>query len=129
MGLGALVTGAGLGGAVATLAQIVVNLMRQHLETVAYREAAPDPLFYGLFATIILGAFFGWRRSLPIENVWQRGVIAVLAAVAALLIGFLGAFADRVLGLGGLIAWALVAAGFGVAGSRWAVHGAQPEGP
>ena len=35
-----------------TLAQMLVSLLRQHLENVAYREAVPDPLFYGLFATI-----------------------------------------------------------------------------
>lgn len=111
----------------ATLSQIVVNLMRRHLEAVAYREAAPDPLFYGLIATIVLGAFFAWRRSHPIPNVWQRGVISVLAAVGGLLIGFLGAIADRALGLFGLIAWGIAAAAFGLAGSRWAVRGAGSE--
>jgi MYXO-CTERM domain-containing protein len=111
----------------ATLAQFVVSLMRSHLEAVAYREAAPDPLFYGLLATIALGAFFGWRRSLPTGNVWQRGVIAVLSAVGGLLIGFLGAIADRVFGQAGLIAWGLAATAFGLAGSRWAVRAARPD--
>lgn len=110
-----------------TLAQIVVNLMRSHLEAVAYREAAPDPLFYGLLATLALGAFFGWRRSGPLDNVWQRGVIAVLAAVGGLLIGFLGALADRAFGLAGLIAWALAAVVFAITGSRWAVRAALPD--
>jgi MYXO-CTERM domain-containing protein len=105
-----------------TLAQIVVSLLRNHLETVAYQDAFPDPLFYGMFAALGLAAFFSWRRSHPIENVWQRGVIAVLAAVGALLIGFLGALADRVLGLAGLIGWGVAAAAFGIAGSRWAVR-------
>jgi MYXO-CTERM domain-containing protein len=105
-----------------TLAQIVVSLLRNHLETVAYQDAFPDPLFYGMFAALGLAAFFSWRRSHPIENVWQRGVIAVLAAVGALLIGFLGALADRVLGLAGLIGWGVAAVAFGIAGSRWAVR-------
>jgi hypothetical protein len=113
----------GLGGAVLTLAQIVVNLLRRHLEAVAYQRAFPDPLFYGTIAALGLGAFFGWRRSLPIENLWQRGVVAVLAAVGALLIGFLGAIADGLLGLPGLIVWAVAAMGFGTAGSRWALRG------
>jgi MYXO-CTERM domain-containing protein len=99
-----------------------VSLLRSHLETVAYQQAFPDPLFYGMFAALGLAAFFAWRRSHPIENIWQRGVIAVLAAVGALLIGFLGAIADRALGLPGLVAWGVAAVAFGVAGSRWAVR-------
>lgn len=106
-----------------TLAQIVVSLLREHLEGVAYQDAAPDPLFYGLFAALGLAAFFGWRRSHPIGNIWQRGVIAVLAAVGALIIGFLGAIADHLLGLPGLIGWGVVAIVVGVAGSRWAMRG------
>jgi MYXO-CTERM domain-containing protein len=132
VGFGALATGAGLGGAMLTLAQIVVSLLRSHLETVAYQEAFPDPLFYGMFAALGLAAFFSWRRSHPVENVWQRGVIAVLAAVGALLIGFLGAIADRALGLPGLIGWGVAAVAFGVAGSRWAIHaaaGPEPDAP
>lgn len=114
----------GLGGAVLTLAQIVVSLLRRHLEALAYERAFPDPLFYGMLAALGLGAFFGWRRSLPIENLWQRGVVAVLAAVGALLLGFLGAVADGILGLSGLIVWCAAAVGFGVAGSHWAMRGA-----
>jgi hypothetical protein len=111
---------------VATLAQIVVALMRQHLPEVAYRDAAQDPLTYALVAPVAVGAFFGWRRSHPVTNVWQRGVIAVLAAIGGLLIGFMGAIADRIFGLGGLIAWGIAAAAFGLAGSRWAVQAARP---
>jgi MYXO-CTERM domain-containing protein len=111
-----------------TLAQIVVRLLRTHLEAVAYQDAAPDPLTYGTFAALGLAAFFSWRRSHPIENVWQRGVVSVLAGVGGLLIGFLGAIADRALGLPGLIGWGVAAAAFGVAGSRWAVRAfAGPE--
>ena len=122
-------SGAGLGGVVITLAQILVNLLRRHLEAVAYREAAPDPLFYGLFAALSLGAFIGWRRSHSIENIWQRGVIAVLAAVGALLIGFLGALADRLLGLVGLVGWAAIALAVGLVGNHWAARGSgEPAG-
>jgi hypothetical protein len=109
-----------------TLAQIVVSQLRSHLEAAAYQQAFPDPLFYGMLASLGLAAFFGWRRSGPVENVWQRGVVAVLAAVGALIIGFLAAFADRLLGLAGLILWGVMALGFGVAASRWAVRGAGP---
>jgi hypothetical protein len=126
VGLGALATGMGMGGAVLTLAQIVVSLLRRHLETVAYQRALPDPLFFGMLAALGLGAFFGWRRSLPIENLWQRGVVAVLASVGALLLGFLGAVADGLLGITGLIAWGAATLVIAIAGNRWAVRGAGP---
>jgi hypothetical protein len=48
----------------------------------------------------------------------------VLAAVGALLIGFLAAVADRFLGLAGMIAWGLASVALGVRGSRWAVRAA-----
>jgi hypothetical protein len=105
-----------------TLAQIVVSQLRQHLEAVAYQQAFPDPLFYGMIAALVLAVFFGWRRSGAIENIWQRGVVAVLSAVGGLLIGFLGALADRLLGLPGLILWGAAAITVGVAGSRWAIR-------
>lgn len=124
VGLGAIGTGSGLGGALLTLAQIVVNQLRSHLEAAAYQQAFPDPLFYGMLASLGLAAFFGWRRSGPIENMWQRGVIAVLAAVGALFIGFLAAVADRLLGLAGLMLWGLWAMGIGIVASRWAIRSA-----
>lgn len=126
VGLGAIVTGTGLGGAVATLAQIVVALMRQHLPEVAYRDAAPDPLLFALLAPLVVGAFFGWRRSQAIENIWQRGVIAVLSAIGALVVGMLGSVADWLLNVPGMVLWAAFAMAAGIAGSRWAVRGAGP---
>lgn len=78
----------------------------------------------GLVAGITLAAFFGWRRSAPLPNVWQRGVIAALAVVGALLINFFFAWpADYFFGLGGLVGLAAVAFGAGMAGSRWAARG------
>lgn len=124
IGLGAMLTGVGLGGGVITLAEIFVNALRRRLDAAAYQRAVPDPLFAGLLAALVVGAFFGWRRSRGIDNLWQRGVIAVLAAVGALLVGFLGAVADRLLGLPGLVVWGLAAVLTGLAGSRWATRSA-----
>jgi len=107
-----------------TLAEVVVSQLRSRLEATAYQQAFSDPLFAGMIASLSLAAFFGWRRSSPIENVWQRGVIAVLASVGALIIGFLAALADRLLGLTGLILWGVLALSFGVAASRWATRAA-----
>jgi hypothetical protein len=122
IGLGALLTGLGLGGAVITLAEIIVNMLRRQLDVADYQRAVPDPLFAGLLAALAIGALFGWRRSQVLDDLWQRGVIALLAAVGALLVGFLGAVADRVLGLSGLLIWGLLAVGVGLAGSRWATR-------
>ncbi len=124
IGLGALVCGAGLGGATITLAQILVKLLQGRLDAARYREAAADPLLAGLFAGVVVAALFGGRRSLSLDNLWQSGVIAVLAAVGALLVGFLAAVADRFLGFPGLIAWGALSVTVGVVASRWAIVGA-----
>jgi hypothetical protein len=124
IGLGALLTGVGLGGGVITLAEILVSELRQRLDAADYQRAFPDALFFGLLAALAVGALFGWRRSRGIENVWQRGVIAVLAAVGALLVGFLGAVADRMAGVPGLILWGAAAVAAGLVGSRWASRAA-----
>ena len=124
IGLGALATGAGLGGGVGTLAQIFVELLQTRLEPADYQRVAGDPLMAGLLAGVVIAALFAWRRSTPLENLWQSGVIGVLAAVGALLITFLAAVADRFLGLAGMIAWGFASVACGVLGSRWAVRAA-----
>jgi len=129
VGLGALAAGAGLGGATMTLGQMWVKLLQGRLDPEGYREAAPDPLFAGLLAGVAVAVLFGWRRSRPVENLWQRGVISVLAAVGALLVGLLAAVADRLLGFPGLIGWGVLSVLVGVAASRWAVAGAAGRGP
>lgn len=123
IGLGALACGVGLGGGVITLAQIVVELLQRRLDPASYRDAAPDPLLAGLLVGVAVAAVFGWRRSRSLDNAWQSGVIGVLSAVGALLVGFLAAVADRFLGLAGLLVWGAASAALGIAGSRWAVRG------
>jgi hypothetical protein len=130
IGLGALACGLGLGGGTITVALIAVRAF-QHLDLSRYGEsmsdASPD-LLAGLAAGIAVAAFFGWRRSEPLPNVWQRGVISVLAPVGALLVAFILAVpAEHFLGLPGLAALAFASAAFGVAGSRWATKGSGGE--
>jgi hypothetical protein len=128
IGLGALATGVGLGGATITLVQLVVKLFQGRLDPAQYRAAAADPLLAGLVAGLVVAALFGGRRSLPLDNLWQSGVIGVLAGVGALLVGFLAALADRFLGVAGLVLWGAVSVTLGVAGSRWAIAGARGDG-
>jgi hypothetical protein len=123
IGIGALAAGTGLGGATITLAQIIVKLLQGRLDPDRYREAAGDPLLAGLLAGVAVAGLFGWRRSQGIENLWQRGVIGVLSAVGALLVGFLAAVADRFLNLPGLVVWGALSLAVGVTASRWAVAG------
>ncbi len=116
----------GLGGGVITLTLIAVRAF-QFLDLERYGEPMSDPslnLLIGLLAGVGVAAGFGWRRSQALENDWQRGVIAVLAAVGALLVAFLLAVPlyhfFGVPGLGGLT---VASFGGGIAGSRWAVKG------
>lgn len=128
IGLGSLACGVGLGGATITLAQIAVKLLQGRIDPAQYREAAADPLLAGLFAGVLVAAVFSWRRSRSLDNIWQTGVIGVLAGVGALLVGFLAAVADRVLGFAGLLVWGALSVALGVAGSRWATRGSRGQG-
>lgn len=123
IGLGALVCGMGLGGATITLAQVAVKLLQERIDPVYYPEVVADPLLAGLVAGVVVASLFAWRRSRPLDNIWQNGVIGVLSAVGALLVGFLAAVADRLLGLAGLLVWGALSVAAGMAGSRWALRG------
>jgi len=123
IGLGALATGVGLGGATVTLAQGVVSVLRERVDPMYYPFVGGDPLLAGLAAGVALAAIFGWRRSRGIDNIWQRGVISVLCAVGAILVGFLAAPIDRFFGLAGIAVWLVASAAFGALGSSWATRG------
>jgi len=127
IGLGALAGGIGFGGATITLAQVVVKLLQGRMDAAQYRDAAADPLLAGLFAGVLVATLFSWRRSQPLDNIWQSGVIGVLAGVGALLVGFLAAVADRFLGIVGLLVWGALSVTLGLAGNRRAVRGVNRE--
>lgn len=123
IGLGSLAAGVGFGGACLTAAQIIAALLRQGLEPAAYRETAPDPLLAGLIAAVGVGGACGWYRSYSLDNIWQRGVIGVLGAVGAILVGFLAAPVDRFFGIIGMAVWIAANIAIGTAGRRWAIKG------
>ena len=112
--------GAGYAGAVIALSQIIVWRLQLSLTPAALQDTGGDPLLAGLLAGVVLGAFFGLRRSAALDNIYQRGVIAVLSAVGGILIGFLAAVMHRFFGAPGLILWMLASIALGIAGSRWA---------
>lgn len=124
MGLGALATGVGLGGAAVTLVLLVIRWLQQ-LEVGRYGESVSDiDPTWGLLAAIVVGAFFGWRRSAALESPWQRGVISTLSVFGALFLAILAAPIWHFLRFAGLGGLALLCLALGVAGSRWAVSGA-----
>ena len=128
LGLGSLASGVGFGGACLTAAQIVASILRGDLEPAAYRETAADPLLAGLIAAIGVGGAVAWYRSGSLDNIWQRGVIALLGAVGAIVVGFCAAPLDRFLGITGLIVWFLLNVAFGIVATRWAMKGKGDEG-
>ena len=127
LGLGSLASGVGFGGACLTVAQIAASILRGDLAPDAYRANAADPLLAGLIAAVGVGGAYGWYRSFALDNIWQRGVIAVLAAVGAILIGFLAAPLDRFFGIAGMIVWVVLNIAFGIFGTRWAIRGKGTE--
>ena len=129
LGLGSLASGVAFGGACLTGAQIIASILRGDLEPNVYQQTAADPLLAGLIAAVGVGGAVGWYLSSDLDNIWQRGVIAVLAAVGAILIGFLAAPLDRFFGLLGLIVWFLLSIGIGIVATRWAIKGRRVAAP
>jgi hypothetical protein len=117
----------GYGGGTIVAALVIVRTLEGHVSVANYQESAADPVLVGAFAGLAVAAGFGWRRSRALNNVWQRGVIAVMAAVGAVLISFLAWPVDRLLGLTGLVGWGVVNLALGAAGSRWAMRGSQAD--
>jgi hypothetical protein len=128
LGLGSLASGVAFGGACLTAAQIVAAILRGDLEPAVYRETAGNPLVVGIVAAVGVGGVMAWYRSQALDNIWQRGVIAALAAVGACLVGFMAALLDRFFGLLGLIVWLLLNVAFGILATRWAIRGKGDEG-
>jgi hypothetical protein len=128
LGLGSLAAGVGFGGACLTTSQIVASILRGDLEPTIYRDAVPDPLLAGLIAAVGVGGAVGWYRSASLENIWQRGVIAVLAAIGAILVGFLAAPLDRFFGVLGIVIWLGINIVIGILATGWARRGKGVDG-
>jgi hypothetical protein len=123
VGLGALGAGVGLGGTCITLMLMVIRFV-QRVEIGRYGESVSelDPFIFGLIS-ITLAAVFGWRRSQALENLWQRGVITVLAVFGTLLIAILAVPLWHYLRFFGLVVLTLASLMLGLTASRWAIAG------
>ena len=127
VGLGALACGSGLGGGTIVAALVIVRALEHHTAAPNYQETAADPVLAGTLAGLAVAATFGWRRSRALDNIFQRGVIAVLSGMGALIAGFLAWPVDRLLGMGGLAGWDVLAFAVGVAGSVWSARGSRED--
>lgn len=128
LGLGSLGAGIGFGSAWMSAAQIVTAILRDYRTPEATGDPASKVLTAGLFLAIGVGGGVAWYRSYSLDNIWQRGVIAVLAAVGALLVGFLGAPIYGLMSLAGLAVWLLLGLILGSLANRWAIRGKGTEG-
>ena len=127
VGLGSLACGAGFGGATIVAALVIVRTLERQVSVASYEESAADPVLVGAFAGMAVAAGFGWWRSRVLANIWQRGVIAVMAAVGAVLVSFIAWPVDRLLGLAGLVGWGVVSFVVGGTGSAWARRGSRED--
>ena len=100
-----------------TTSQIFVALNEERYDLNGYL------LLAGLLTALGIGGMCGWYRSYPLGNVWQQGVIAVLAAIGAILIGFLAAPIYKFSGVRGMIVWLLLNIALGILATRWAIRG------
>src|SRR6185436_3068742 len=93
LGLGSLAAGLGVGAACVTLATIGVVIM-------GAADVRGDALIAGLAVGIAVAAVTSWRLSRPLDNLWQRGVVSVLAVFGALITALvLTTLVHRMLGL------------------------------
>jgi len=127
IGLGALMSGVGLGGGTIVAGLAIVRSLERHAGAAGYEDVAGDPVIVATLAGLLVAATFGWRRTRALENMWQRGVIGVMSLVGALLVGFIAWPVDRLLQTPGLVAWAATSFIIGGAGSAWAVQGSRDD--
>ena len=106
-----------------TVSLILVRSLQQ-ADVARYGVAVVDTsvdILAGMFAGIAVAAFFGWRRSWGIENIFQRGVIAALSAFGTLLVGFVLTWTvEGLLGFWGLVGLCVVLLAGGIASGMWA---------
>jgi hypothetical protein len=127
VGLGALSSGTGFGGGTIVATLVIVRTLARQVSPENYQESAADPVLIGTFAGLVVAAAFGWLRTRALDNIFQRGVIALLAAVGAVIIGFVAWPVDQLLGRTGLIVWGVLSFVIGAAGSRWARRGSRED--
>jgi hypothetical protein len=127
IGLGALGCGTGLGGGTIVAGLVIVRALERRVAAVTYEGSAADPVLAATLAGLAIAAVFGWRRSRGLDNVWQRGVIGVMSAVGAVLVGFVAWPLDRWFGFATLTGWAVAALVLGAVASAWAARGARDD--
>jgi len=116
---------------VLTLSLVLVRSLQQ-ADVARYGVPVVDTsvdILAGMFAGVAVAAFFGWRRSWGIENIFQRGVIAALSAFGTLMVGFLLTWTvEGLLGFWGLVGLCIVLLAGGVASGMWACRTLGEEG-
>jgi NhaP-type Na+/H+ or K+/H+ antiporter len=127
VGLGALACGAGFGGGTIVAALVIVRILEGHVSDANYAESAASPVLMGAFAGMAVAAGLGWWRSGALDNIAQRGVIAILAAVGAVIIAFIAWPVHRLLGMIGLVVWGVASLVLGSASSGWARKGSRED--
>ena len=127
IGLGALTCGTGLGGGTIVTGLALVRSLERHVSAAGYEEIAGDPVIVATLAGLAVAATFSWRRTAPLDNLWQRGVIGAMSAVGAVLVAFIGWPVDRLLHIPGLIVWAVASFIIGGTGSAWALKGSRDD--
>ena len=119
----------GFGGACLSVSQVITAILRDYVSPNDVTDPGSKALAAGLFLAIGVGGGYAWYRCSALENIWQRGVIAVLGAIGALLAGFLGAPIYGLVGIFGLVIWVLLNVAVGIAATRWATQGGGAVAP
>ena len=123
IGLGALGTGVGFGGACLTIVLLLARLL-QRTEISRYGQSVSeiDPL-WGTVGGMVVAVIFSWRRSHSLDNTWQRGVISTMSVFGTFFLGILAVPVWHFLQLVGMVLLTVGSWTLGVAASRWAIRG------
>jgi len=107
-----------------TAAQIALSLSGYRYESVGFYA-----LTAGLIGAVGIAGATAWYRSFTLDNVWQRGVISLLAAIGAIVVGFLAAVVERFFGVIGMVVWMLLGVILGILARQWAIQARGPVTP
>lgn len=123
VGLGALASGVGLGGACLTIVLLLVRVL-QRTDISRYGESVSeiDPI-WGTVGGMLVAVIFSWMRSHRLENIWQRGVISALSVFGTFFLGILAVPVWHYWRFAGMALLTAASLALGIAGSRWALRG------
>jgi hypothetical protein len=117
--LGGLATGAAAGASVITAGLLVLRSV-QRGRVAETQDLGFTILFATVLTAVVAAAATGWLLTAGLEELWRRGVTAVLAVFGMLMLSLVAVPADLVAGRPGLAGYLLLLLAAGARSLMWA---------